>query len=157
MKTTQDERKPAAVPARATQVGEASPMDWEWVERHVWTERMLEALVKGVKGGVWFSLIDKIQRPQTLIAAWMAVRRNGGGAGSDRQSIKDSPQLNLIERYWKFLRNKCLYSKFCPDFAQFKRAIQRCITFAPYEYGDELESSVIPKSQHLYRLEYNYY
>jgi transposase len=51
-----------------------------------------------------------------------------------------SPQLNLIERYWRFLRNKCLYSKFYPDFTQFKRAIQRCITFAPYEYGDELES-----------------
>lgn len=51
-----------------------------------------------------------------------------------------SQQLNLIERYWRFLRDKCLYSKFYPDFAQFKRAIQRCITFAPYEYGNELES-----------------
>lgn len=51
-----------------------------------------------------------------------------------------SPQLNLIERYWRFLRNKRLYSKLYPNFAQFKRAIQRCITFAPYEYGDELES-----------------
>jgi RNA-directed DNA polymerase len=39
---------------------------------------MLEALVKGVKGGVWFSLIDKIQRPSTLAAAWVAVKRNGG-------------------------------------------------------------------------------
>jgi RNA-directed DNA polymerase len=71
------------------QAGETSPKDWEWVERHVWTERMLEALVKGVKGGVWFSLIDKIQRPSTLTAAWVAVKRNKGSAGSDHQSIED--------------------------------------------------------------------
>ena len=89
MKTTQDETQPAVVPEGAIQAGEASPKDWDWVERHVWTERMLEALVKGVKGGVWFSLIDKIQRPSTLAAAWVAVKRNGGGAGSDHQSIED--------------------------------------------------------------------
>jgi RNA-directed DNA polymerase len=77
------------VPEGAIQAGEANPKDWDWVERHVWTERMLEALVKGVKGGVWFSLIDKIQRPSTLAAAWVAVKRNGGGAGSDHQSIED--------------------------------------------------------------------
>jgi transposase len=51
-----------------------------------------------------------------------------------------SPQLNLIERYWRFLRNKCLYSKFYLNFGEFKGAIQRCITIAPYEYCDELES-----------------
>ena len=89
MKAAQDETQPAAVPEGATQAGEASPEDWEWVERHVWTERMLEALVKGVKGGVWFSLIDKIQRPSTLAAAWVAVKRNGGTGGSDHQSIED--------------------------------------------------------------------
>ncbi len=89
MKPAQDETQPAIVPEGATQAREASPKDWEWVERHVWTERMLEALEKGVKGGVWFSLIDKIHRPSTLAAAWVAVKRNGGGAGSDHQSIED--------------------------------------------------------------------
>jgi len=89
VKTAHDETKPTTVPEGATQAGEASQRDWDWVERHVWTERMLEALVKGVKGGVWFSLIDKVQRPSTLIAAYVAVKRNGGSAGSDRQSIKD--------------------------------------------------------------------
>jgi len=81
----------------AIQAGEASPKDWDWVERHVWTERMLEALVKGVKGGVWFSLIDKIQRPSTLTAAWVAVKRNGGGAGSDHQSIEDFEKDLAVE------------------------------------------------------------
>ena len=89
MKTTQDETQLAVVSEGAIQAGEASPKDWDWVERHVWTERMLEALGKGVKGGVWFSLIDKVRRPSTLAAAWAAVKRNGGSAGSDHQSIQD--------------------------------------------------------------------
>lgn len=32
---------------------------WCWVERSVWTDSMLTALDKGVKGGKWFSLIDR--------------------------------------------------------------------------------------------------
>jgi len=62
---------------------------WDWVEHSIWTERMLEALVKGVKGGVWFSLIDKVFRSETLYAAWATVKRNGGSAGVDHQGIKD--------------------------------------------------------------------
>ena len=106
MKAAHDETKPAAVPERATQAGEACSKDWEWVERLVWTERMLEALEKGVKGGVWFSLIDKIQRPKTLIAAWAAVKRNGGSAGSDRQSIEEFEKdlAGEIERLSEALR-----------------------------------------------------
>jgi transposase len=51
-----------------------------------------------------------------------------------------SPQLNLIERYWRFLRKKCLYSIYYPDFAKFKTAIERCIAWAHYKYSEELES-----------------
>jgi RNA-directed DNA polymerase len=32
--------------------------DLSWLEASIWTERMVSALVNGVKGGVWFSLID---------------------------------------------------------------------------------------------------
>jgi RNA-directed DNA polymerase len=60
----------------------------EWVERSIWTDSMLEALDKGVKGGVWFSLIDKVYRPTTLYTAWQAVKRNGGSAGTDHESIE---------------------------------------------------------------------
>ena len=35
-----------------------TPLNWDWVEASVWTERMLAALGNGVKGGKWFSLID---------------------------------------------------------------------------------------------------
>ena len=60
----------------------------DWVERSVWTDRMLEALEQGVKGGVWFSLIDKVYRPKTLYAAWQMVKRNHGSAGTDHESIE---------------------------------------------------------------------
>ena len=72
--------------SRTKQAGEARPYDW--VERSIWTERMLEALVKGVEGSVWFSLIDKVYRPSTLHAAWQAVRRNKGSAGTDHESVE---------------------------------------------------------------------
>jgi RNA-directed DNA polymerase len=59
-----------------------------WVEASVWNERMLAALENGVKGGKWFSLIDKVYRPQTLRAAWRKVAKNAGAAGVDRQSVE---------------------------------------------------------------------
>jgi len=49
---------------------------------------MVSALGNGVKGGKWFSLIDKITRPQTLDLAWHRVARNKGAAGVDGQSIE---------------------------------------------------------------------
>src|SRR5271157_5527351 len=84
-----NDNKPAAVTDTAKQAGETWPARWDWVERSVWTERMLEALERGVKGNVWFSLIDKVCRPATLKAAWFSVKANGGSAGSDHQSIKE--------------------------------------------------------------------
>jgi RNA-directed DNA polymerase len=88
--TAPGELQPETVPEEARQAGEARSEDpWSWVERSVWTDRMLEALEKGVKGGVWFSLIDKVFRPSTLQAAWAAVKRNNGSAGSDHQKIED--------------------------------------------------------------------
>ena len=100
------ETKPGAVLKEAKQPGEALPVKWDWVEHSIWTERMLEALVKGVKGGVWFSLIDKVFRPGTLYAAWATVKRNGGSAGADHQGIKDFEQElgKEIERLAEELR-----------------------------------------------------
>lgn len=60
---------------------------WAWVEASIWNERMLAALGNGVKGGKWFSLIDKVYRATTLQAAWRRVRSNYGAAGVDRQSV----------------------------------------------------------------------
>jgi len=84
---TRNEDRPATVPKLAKQAGETRPRDWDWVERSVWTDRMLEALERGVKGGVWFSLVDKVYRPDTLRTAWEKVKTKQGAAGSDGQTI----------------------------------------------------------------------
>jgi RNA-directed DNA polymerase len=49
---------------------------------------MLEALENGVKGGKWYSLMDKVYDLRNLHSAWERVRRNKGAAGVDRQSIE---------------------------------------------------------------------
>jgi len=59
-----------------------------WAEPTVWTERMLTALDKGVKGGVWFSLIDKVYLPGNLAAAAAKVVSNQGAAGVDHVSVE---------------------------------------------------------------------
>jgi RNA-directed DNA polymerase len=51
-------------------------------------ERMLTALEKGVKGGKWFSLIDKVYALTNLRAAFQRVKANQGGAGVDHQTIE---------------------------------------------------------------------
>ena len=62
------ESKPTSVTPR-----EASKQDgdirarWAWVEPSVWSKRMLYALEEGVKGGKWFSLIDKVDRKSTRL------------------------------------------------------------------------------------------
>jgi len=61
---------------------------WSWTEETIWTENMLTALENGVKGGKWFSLIDKAYRAKTLRKAWDKVQRNKGAAGVDGLSIK---------------------------------------------------------------------
>ena len=38
-----------------------------------------------------------------------------------------SPNLNLIERLWKFVKKQCLYAKYYPDFHSFTTAIERCL------------------------------
>ena len=83
--------EPQRVPAvseKAKQGTEAPGPRWAWAEASIWTERMVSALVNGVKGGKWYSLVDKAIRPTTLDAAWHKVARNKGAAGVDGQSIE---------------------------------------------------------------------
>jgi transposase len=51
-----------------------------------------------------------------------------------------SPHLNLIERYWRFVRKQCLYSKYYPDFTGFKQAIADCIQTAHTKHRQDLET-----------------
>lgn len=63
-------------------------MEWLWVEASIWTDAMLIALGNGVKGGKWFSLIDKVYRTRTLEIAWEKVKANKGASGVDRITIQ---------------------------------------------------------------------
>src|SRR5437667_566109 len=84
--THRPDPQPATVPATATQAGEVWAR-WAWTEPAVWTERMLTALEQGVKGGVWFSLIDKVCATRNLQAATAKVVANGGAAGVDHVTV----------------------------------------------------------------------
>jgi RNA-directed DNA polymerase len=81
------ESPPAAVSATAKQVGEVRAR-WAWTEPAVWTDRMLTALENGVKGGVWFSLMDKVYSLRNLLAGYGKVAANKGAAGVDRVTVQ---------------------------------------------------------------------
>ena len=79
--------QPTKVP-QAKQVGDVRSR-WEWAEPSVWTQRMLTALEQGVKGGVWFSLIDKVFCRSNLKAALAKVAANKGAAGVDHVNVEE--------------------------------------------------------------------
>ena len=86
VKAKPNEIIPSPVPARDRPGGDIHER-WPWVERAVWTERMLETLERGPRNGVWHSLIDKVYRLKTLQLAWAKVEANAGAAGVDRVTI----------------------------------------------------------------------
>ena len=88
------DQTPAAVSATTKQAGPITDQ-WSWVEPAVWTERMLTALDKGVQGGVWFSLMDKVYSPRNLESAWASVWANKGAAGVDHVSIAQFQEQHL--------------------------------------------------------------
>jgi RNA-directed DNA polymerase len=103
VKDTSWEETPVGVTERSKQTGDIR-VRWTWVEPTVWTERMLAALEIGVKGGVWFSLVDKVYAPRVLEAAWRRVRKNRGSGGVDRVTV-DGFAWNLEDRLSKLSRH----------------------------------------------------
>jgi transposase len=51
-----------------------------------------------------------------------------------------SPNLNLIERLWRFLKRASLYGRYHPTFADFQAAIQNNIALLPTKHKDRLAS-----------------
>ena len=51
-----------------------------------------------------------------------------------------SPNLNLIERLWKWVKKRCLYSKYYATSEDFQQAIQECIAQAHSKHQAEWES-----------------
>jgi DDE superfamily endonuclease len=50
-----------------------------------------------------------------------------------------SPNLNLIERFWRFVKKQCLYSKYYPDSPSFQQAVLTCIQQASTAHKEELK------------------
>jgi transposase len=58
-----------------------------------------------------------------------------------------SPNLNLIERLWKFVKKQCLYSKYYADFATFKAAIVQCLSETHTKHKSALDSLITLRFQ----------
>ena len=49
-----------------------------------------------------------------------------------------SPNLNLIERRWKFIKRRTLYGRYHPTFADFRAAIEKTIAALDTTHADDL-------------------
>jgi transposase len=58
-----------------------------------------------------------------------------------------SPNLNLIERLWKFIKRRSLYGRYHATFADFQAAIQETIDGLPTEHAEQLKTLMTLKFQ----------
>lgn len=58
-----------------------------------------------------------------------------------------SPNLNLIERLWKFVKRKCLYGKHHKNFTDFKGEIDDCLSKVGKEYKSEISTLITTNFQ----------
>lgn len=60
-----------------------------------------------------------------------------------------SPNLNLIERLWKWLRSKCLSNKYRESFSEFCNEINDYLSKTSTVFRDEIASMLAPNFQTL--------
>lgn len=53
-----------------------------------------------------------------------------------------SPNLNLIERLWKFVKKECLYAQYYDTFDKFKENIEECLKEVNGKHRDKIKSLV---------------
>ena len=58
-----------------------------------------------------------------------------------------SPNLNLIERLWKFTKRRALYGRYHPTFAEFQAAIQEVLDGVSTTYAEQLKTMMTLKFQ----------
>jgi transposase len=63
-----------------------------------------------------------------------------------------SPNLNLIERFWKFVKKQCLYSKYYSDSESFQQSIVTCIEQAPSTHKKAVESVLTLRFQTFHKV-----
>ena len=86
MKDTQLQMKLPGVP-QAKQGREVAPQ-WAWTEAEVWTERMLATLERGITGGKWYSLMDKVWKMANLQRAVQKVARGKSRKKADGRKCR---------------------------------------------------------------------
>jgi pentatricopeptide repeat protein len=88
MKTSSQSATVAESKATPKQAEETRDL-WWWVERSVWTARMLSRLGSPEEAAkVWYSMMDKVYAPDNLQSAFGKVWSNQGSAGVDGQSVQ---------------------------------------------------------------------
>lgn len=58
-----------------------------------------------------------------------------------------SPNLNLIERLWKFVKKDCLYAEHYEKFADFKLAIDQCLNEVNGKHKDVIQTLITTNFQ----------
>ena len=58
-----------------------------------------------------------------------------------------SPNLNLIERLWKFVKKKALYNQYYAHYELFHKAISNCLEQTSTTYKQDIESLLVAKFQ----------
>ena len=96
---------------------------------------------------LWKIAAQGLAGPVTLVLDNARYQRNAVvQAWADALSIEllflppYSPNLNLIERLWRFLKRESLYGRYHPTFADFQAAIQNNIALLPTKHQDRLAS-----------------
>lgn len=72
---------------KAKQGREVAPQ-WAWTEAEVWTERMLATLKRGITGGKWYSLMDKVWKLANMQRAVEKVARGKSGKKADGKKCR---------------------------------------------------------------------
>jgi transposase len=86
-----------------------------------------------------------LKRPVTLVLdnaryqKCAVVKALAGSLGIELLYLPSySPNLNLIERLWKFVKKECLASRILPDYESFTRAIDGCLNNLQTKYKDQM-------------------
>ena len=58
-----------------------------------------------------------------------------------------SPNLNLIERVWKFVKAECLRTKYYDNYEKFNKAIQQCLDDLPSKHKPAMDTLLTHKFQ----------
>ena len=106
---------------------------------------MLHKLAKQYAGRPIVIILDNASYQRCKLVQELAVE-----LGITLQFLPSySPNLNLIERLWKFVKKKSLYNEYYETFAEFVAGIMGCLDRVETDYKDEIDTLMQPNFQNL--------